>query len=644
MSLADYLEILRRRAWLVAGLVLVAGLAAFVLSALQTPMFRAEASILINQNSADEIYDPVTGIPFNQADRVAANELRLMQSTLVTNATVASLDLEAFDRDDLDVSARVESSADVLVATAIDADPERARLIAQTYAETYLDLRREQFVSDRLETAETLRERITIAEDELAVLQADEADEAVIRRQIDQLNDLEDSFDRLQITAELGATGRGRIIDDAEVPDEPFAPQAARNVVAASVLGLFVGMAGALVLHSLDRSLRTPEAVEAAAGGLPILGVIPQTGKETSAALVAEPYRSLRASIEFASVDRPTQLIQVTSPGASAGKTTISSNLAIAVAQSGKQVTVVDGDLRRPRLHTAFGLEQQPGLTSLLIRRNSLEECLHPLRTTGATLTVLPSGPLPPGPSEVLGSEQTLIAFAKLRRATDVVIIDSAPVLPVADALVLSNAADATIVVVNARRTKRKELAATLQRLEQADAHVIGIVLNQVKRRSGLFGGYGYGSYGYGYGSYGEGSGQGLFRRSSAPRPIGTIMLDQSDVPELIAAKRNSRKQFGEPISVAADRPQSRNGAPAMASATNGSGQHTNGSKPPTSKEEERTEKPKHGSDPSSEHTPAAKRTPPKTKAKVQGISTGQPGRTSSNGRSSTAEPPKFDG
>lgn len=549
LTLADYLQILRRRLPLIAGVTFAAVAAAIVLSLITTPLYRASASILINQNSADDIYDPVTGIPFNQAERVAANELRLMQSTLVTNAVGEKLGLSVGGdpEDDVLVGARVESSADVLVSSATDADPERARLVAQTYAETYLEIRRDQFVSERLETAEKLSQRIRQADDEIAALQADGASETDIRREVALRDDLADSFDRLQITADLGTSGRGQIIDEAEFPTAPFTPQTTRNVAAAGVLGLLLGSAAALVLHSLDRSLKTREAVDAISGGIPILAAIPRIKGRTitpgaSGQSEIELFRSMRASIEFASVDRPVQVLQVTSPGASAGKTTIAGNLAVVMAQSGKRVAVVDGDLRRPRLHAIFDLPQEPGLTSFLIRKTTAKQAVRLIDSgDGTRLRIMPSGPVPPGPSELLGSEQARRAFEELRSMVDIVIVDSAPVLPVSDALVLSRHTDATIVVANAASTSRSDLTSTLEQLDQAGATVIGIVLNHVKKRRGVIG-YGYGSD-YGYGSYGESgiSDKRLFgRQNAAPRHAGTVMLDKSEVPEIVAARVSS--------------------------------------------------------------------------------------------------------
>jgi non-specific protein-tyrosine kinase len=208
---------------------------------------------------------------------------------------------------------------------------------------------------------------------------------------------------------------------------------------------------------------------------------------------ISEAYRALRTSVQFLGLDRPLRLIQLTSPRASEGKTTTISNLAVALSRAGQRVVVVCCDLRRPRIHEFFGLDNTVGFTSVLLGEVPLSSAVQPVRRQ-ERLALLASGPTPPNPSELLSSHRTAEVLQALTLQADVVLIDCPPVLPVTDSLVLSAAVDATILVTNSGSTTRKEAQRAVELLRQVDAPLVGSVLNGVTPETG----YGYG-YGYGY-------------------------------------------------------------------------------------------------------------------------------------------------
>jgi len=543
LTLRDYVDLMRRRLPVVAACFAATLFAAFLWSALQTPMYRSSVNILINQNTSNDILDPVTGVSSNSADRVATNEVKLLESQLVRREAESRLGFEA------DISARAESRADFVVVTAIDADALQAQAVAQTYAESYVDVRRDEFSAERLDTAEGLLESIRVIDEEIeAIIEAGGSASDITREQL-RRDDLADIYNRLTITAGLGNTGRARIIDDAEIADEPFSPQPTRNMILGGILGLMLGAASALLLEKLDRSLKSRSALEAITPGLQTLAVIPNMKHEDALVSLANPegtdsevFRLLRAGIEFASVDKPLQVIQVTSPGAAAGKTTVAANLALVMAQSGQRVAVIDADLRRPRLHTMFKLAQVPGISSVIVGTARASQASHTMDLNNGRLWVFPSGPVPPGPSELLGSKRAATTFDSLRKSLDVIIVDSPPVLPVSDALVLSRLVDATVLVANARLSKRDDVQRALEQLAQADANVIGTVLNEVKARRG--GVLGYGGYGYGYGYGGEATKGGWFSRNknSAPRHEGTETMRRDELPRFQAFRASETK------------------------------------------------------------------------------------------------------
>jgi non-specific protein-tyrosine kinase len=200
----------------------------------------------------------------------------------------------------------------------------------------------------------------------------------------------------------------------------------------------------------------------------------------------AESYRTLRTNIQFAGLDRSMRAIQVTSPSASEGKTTTLANLAVALAGAGLRVTLVCCDLRRPRLHQFFGLNNTVGFTSVLLGEKSISQALQPTAHEG--LTLLASGPPPPNPAELLSSNRTSEVLTALKLQSDMLLLDSPPVLPVTDAAVLSPNVDATLLVATAGKTSRKKFGRAVELLNQVGAPIIGVVLNGVSGE----GGYGY--------------------------------------------------------------------------------------------------------------------------------------------------------
>lgn len=204
---------------------------------------------------------------------------------------------------------------------------------------------------------------------------------------------------------------------------------------------------------------------------------------------VAEAYRSLRTNLSFANLDQKLRTILVTSAAPEQGKSTVLANLAIVEAQAGRQVIIVDADLRRPRQHELFGLVNSQGLTTMLAEENGLQQ--PPLQATAVPgLQVLTSGPQPPLPAEMLASERMGRAIAALAARADLVLFDAPPVVAVTDAAILASQVDGVLLVIHADRTRREHAQRAQQLLEKVNAHIIGSVLNNAAPDSGLRGYY----------------------------------------------------------------------------------------------------------------------------------------------------------
>jgi capsular exopolysaccharide synthesis family protein len=214
--------------------------------------------------------------------------------------------------------------------------------------------------------------------------------------------------------------------------------------------------------------------------------------------VAGEAYRSLRTSLQFAALDGLARVILVTSASAGEGKSATVANLGVVLTTAGERVAIVSCDLRRPRLAQFFGLDEQVGLTTVLLGRCPLGDALQPVPGIDG-LTILPTGEQPSDPTGVLGSDQLTWVLGQLSKMFDRVLVDSPPLLPVTDAVILSQAVDTTLLVVAAGQTRARDLRRASEALSLVHAKTIGVVLNEVTKSTGY--GYGYGKR-YEYGEY----------------------------------------------------------------------------------------------------------------------------------------------
>ncbi len=290
----------------------------------------------------------------------------------------------------------------------------------------------------------------------------------------------------------------------AYLPAAPSSPKPVFNLALGLVLGLALGVGAAILRETLDTTVKGKEDLQRLTGSAP-LGFIADDPDVTQRPLVvhvgaqsarAEAYRQLRTNLQYADIDNPIHSIVVTSSIPGEGKSTTSCNLAITMAEAGLRTVLVEADLRRPKVSHYMGLESAIGLTSVLTGGASLTDALQPWGHHG--LWVLPSGPLPPNPSEILGSQHMIDLLKVLLDRADVVVFDAPPLLPVTDAAVLARIVDGAVLVVQAQRTKREQVTRCLEVLQGVDSRLIGTVVNRAPTKGpeadayGQAGGYGY--------------------------------------------------------------------------------------------------------------------------------------------------------
>ena len=323
----------------------------------------------------------------------------------------------------------------------------------------------------------------------------------IIKREVDTNRQLYDSL--LQRYKEVGVAGDVRsnnisIIDRAEVPGGRFSPSLTRNLAVGLLLGLILGVLLAFVLEFLDDTLKTPEDVEQRLK-LAVLGIIPRLVKQSPIEAVKDPrsafsesYRSVRTALQFSTDHGVPRVLLITSAGPGEGKSTTALTLARNFAQMGKRVLLIEADLRNPSLHKVLDVRAEVGLSNVLAGAHSLAEAV--LDTDEERFKVILAGPLPPNPAELLSGSKLVSLLTIAAERYDQVIIDGPPVMGIADAPILANVADGTMLVVHSGKTRITTAQAAVKRLQVARAHLIGSVLTQYDAKVA---GYGYNYEGY---------------------------------------------------------------------------------------------------------------------------------------------------
>ena len=437
MSIHDYLSTLRRRWVLVMVCVLLCAGASVAYSALSPPIYRAQTTSFVTMGATD-------------------GSGTLLQSSQFTLQ-------------------RVKSYTDV-----IDSPDVLEPVIAELGLKTSVAELRSSV--DAVSPADTVLIDISATSDDPA--EASAVADAVTLRFAAVIEQLETPRDGAASPVKVTVTV------PAVEPTAPVSPRPVLNLLLGLTLGAGVGAGLALLREQLDTSVRSAEDITAItrAGPLGMVRVDPHASRRPLVVLDpsdvgAEAYRTIRTNLQFVDVDNPPRRIVITSAVQGEGKSTTAGNLAVTLAQGGLRVCVIDADLRRPRMAEVFGLEGAVGLSNVLAGQYDVEDVLIPWRE--GLLTVLPAGTSPPNPSELLGSQHMSLLLAKLSSTFDVLVVDSPPLLPVSDAVILSQATDGALLVVRHGSTSHEQVTAAVASLSAVGAPFIGTVMTRVPKGRG---------------------------------------------------------------------------------------------------------------------------------------------------------------
>jgi len=469
MELRDYIRILRKGWVLIVMLTLVGVGAAAGYSIVQTPSYAATSKVFVSTQGSGSASDLAQGSSFT-TQRVKTYS-QLVTTPIVLLPVIASLHLKTTGEK---LAALVTPTAtldtSIIEIAVTDTDPVRAADIANAVSSS---------LSSVVETIET--------------------------------SDTSGAVTPVKLTR----------VQEASVPTAPVTPKIPLNIALGALVGLALGIGIAVLRETLETRIRNEHDVELVTD-VPILGGIVFDPRARDRPLIvqldpksprAESFRTLRTNLQFLDADRADRCFVITSSIESEGKSTTAANLAIALADTGSRVLLVDADLRRPKLADYMGLEGAVGLSDALIGRVELKDVVQPWGKEG--LYVLPAGSVPPNPSELLGSARMESMLAEFNRAFDVVIFDSPPLLPVTDAAILAKKVGGAIIIVAAGRTHKNQLKGAVTTLNNVGAPISGLVLTMLPTKGPDA--YGYGRYGYGYG-YGYGESEADTKKSSAQK------------------------------------------------------------------------------------------------------------------------------
>ena len=315
------------------------------------------------------------------------------------------------------------------------------------------------------------------------------------------------SYEQVRL-AETQSTSNVTQVEPATPPRFPISPRILTNTLLAGVVGLMLASGLVFLVEAMDDTLRSPDQVTGELG-LPVLGLIVHNAGLTSRPLtlevprspLAEAFRHLRTNIQYSSVDHPLHSLLVTSPEPSDGKSTVAANLAVVLAQSGRRVLLMDADLRHPQVHRLFELPNRHGTSNLFVQPEpTLDGALQPAAIPG--LFALTAGPLPPNPSELLGSDKMSVLLEQAGQQADIVLVDSPPVMAVTDSSVLAPRVDGVLLVLRPGMTKLAAARQAVEQLRRVGANLLGVVLNEVDVKSARYRFYHYDGYYYDFKEY----------------------------------------------------------------------------------------------------------------------------------------------
>ncbi|MDX9865576.1 MAG: polysaccharide biosynthesis tyrosine autokinase [Anaerolineaceae bacterium] len=490
-TIRDYLMLFWRWAWLIILAGVLAGTASFLLSMRMDPVYEAKSTVLISEASGTSGTDYSSLMASERLTRTYS-EVMSSETVLVEVSQLLGITMPLTDMAGMITVTPVRDTQLIELAVR-SSDPEQAARIANTLVGVFTNQIQNIQSSRYSQSKDSLQTQLADLERQIQDY-SDRMNAATSEDEIERLDsklsqyqqiysNLLMSFEQVRL-AEAQSSSNITQIEPASVPYAPVSPNVLRNTVLAVAVGMMLAAGGLVAREALDDTVKSPREVQRLFG-LPVLGVIARNTIPEAYLItdyqprspVTEAYRMLRTNIQFANIDRPVKTLLVTSAEPQEGKTTIAANLAVVNAQNGSEVTLMDCDLRRPTVHKRFKLPNQKGFSTLFI---STLDSLDQIRQVSKIphLSVLTSGPLPPNPSELIGSRRMIEILKRVGAKGDLIIIDSPPTLAVTDSSILAPVVDGVLLVITPGETRRTAVRQMIEQLNRVGGTILGVVFN----------------------------------------------------------------------------------------------------------------------------------------------------------------------
>lgn len=501
MELKSILAVIRAHIRIIAACAAIATIAALAVSLIMPRTYEASTKLIVGPALLGNVND------INQllsSQQIAQTYAEAVQTQQLAQQVIADLGLSTTPDQLLQkLSSTVSRDTPIITITASDGSAGTATAIANDVAKQLI-ARSEAIQGQDQEVRTLIAGQITTLQGQITATQKQISDVTTAagssptiaqQAQLTQLNQQlvqqQATLATLLQTQANGSATSVSVLDPAVQPTDAASPKLLLNVALGLILGTLLGLVIAFALASLDDTFKDAEDVEEVLH-LPVLGTLgrlPEAAQKLGIYRLvmllyprsgaAEAFRTMRTNVEFADIDSGVRSLLVTSPASGDGKSTVAANLALAFAQAGRRTILVDADLRRPAIHDFFDLSNGYGLTSL-IRSPEVIELGQVLRVIDEpNLRVLTSGPLPPNPAELLGSNRMHSIVERLEAEADLVVFDSPPAGAVTDAAVISSLSDGTVLVVAAERTRRGAARSASEAVSRVGGHLLGVVLNR---------------------------------------------------------------------------------------------------------------------------------------------------------------------
>jgi len=506
MDLRELFRIARRWLWLLILGAVLGGVAAYFLSIYQQPIYQASAEVFVSQPK----YNEISELGYLSTYQFVPTYAELMVTDDVLSETAQRLD-NSFNAGQVSVQQIRETQ--ILRVTVEDANPVHAanfaNMLVVVFREQQYQLQTARYSESKSNLETSLEEQQTEIDEILTrIANTPDTEQNKVEREwlnlmLIQANEtysnLVNNYENLRL-AEAQSVSTVQLVEAAKPNRFPVRPNIFTNTVLGVFLGLLIASGIIFLVEYLDDTVRSLDDVskmyELSALGYIAKIPVSRRNKENEGVYImsnprspiAEAFRSMRTNIEFAGVVEPVRTILVTSPGPKEGKSTVSANLAAVMLQGGKRVVIVDCDMRRPRIHKLFGMNNRTGLSGLFRGQANLNDVIE---RRLKNLYVLTSGTIPPNPAELLGSKLMDKILTGLTELGEVVILDSPP-LVVTDPVVLSTKVDGVILVVNPGKTKKEALKAAMMQFERSEARILGVVVNQIGKNASYYYDYYY--------------------------------------------------------------------------------------------------------------------------------------------------------